>query len=112
MIEIQKSDETAQRSIQRLAEHLVSEVMGDRCTIVGESGAARANRGRCDGQAVAIRWEDGFADDVCELHAAAAIGRGSQVIRPKRHNGEALTERPSGRPGYIPMSHNQRSIET
>lgn len=77
-----------QRTIHRFAEHLASESMGEYCALV-DSGPGRAKRGRCSGQAVAIRWEDGFADDVCELHAAAALGRGSLVIRPKRHNGVA-----------------------
>ena len=92
MTEIAAPDEIGQLSMHRFAEHLVSEAMGDRCTLAGDSDAADSNRGRCTDQAVAVRWEDGFADDVCERHAAAAIGRGSLVIWPQRHNGESLTE--------------------
>lgn len=82
-------NQNTQRSMHRFAEHLASEVMGEHCTLVADSSTHHATRGRCTGQAVAIRWEDGYADDVCELHAAAASGRGSLVIRPKRHNGDA-----------------------
>lgn len=77
--------------VQRFVEHLVSEVMSDRCTLVAESAVTPRNRGRCEEPAVAIRWEDGYADDVCDNHAAAAVRRGALVVRPKRHNGEPST---------------------
>ena len=77
--------------VERFVEHLVSEVMGDHCALVAESGVTPRNRGRCAEPAVAIRWEDGYADDVCENHATAAARRGALVVRPKRHNGEPST---------------------
>lgn len=78
----------------RLAEHLASVAMGERCDLVAFSGEAndfenrRDHRGRCPRPAVAIRWEAGFADDVCDRHAQAATERGSAlIVRPKRHDG-------------------------
>lgn len=46
------------------------------CEIVGFSG-----EGRCLEPAVAVRWEDGHADNVCEGHSQRAIQRGALVIR-------------------------------
>ncbi len=56
----------------------------DGCELVAEPGEgfkSGAKRGRCRGKAVGVRWEDGFADDVCERHAVSAEGRGAVVVR-------------------------------
>lgn len=66
----------------RLAAHLASEVLGT----VGQCSIASVTD-RCEEQAVAVRWEDGFADEVCELHAEAARERGAIVIEARRHDG-------------------------
>lgn len=76
-------------SVSRLAAHLTSEALGDRCELTALTG----NRsGRCAGAAVAIRWEEGFADDVCALHADRVHDdSGALVVYPLRHNGEIVS---------------------
>lgn len=67
----------------RLVEHLVSEVLdGDDCEVATQGGA-----GRCIEEAVAVRWESGFADKVCQMHAETAADRGAVVAYGKRHDG-------------------------
>ncbi len=61
-------------AVLRIAEHLTGKAIGGRCEIADYGD-------RCTGGAVAIRWEDGFADDVCERHATNAADRGALVIR-------------------------------
>lgn len=84
--------------ILRLAQHLVSETVAGRCKLTAFPGEAREreewkeNRGRCPHDAVAIRWEDGFADAVCERHAVNAEDRGALVVRPERHDGNTAAE--------------------
>lgn len=75
------------QKLRRLAEHLASEAVGSRCTLTADLDA-ESRDGRCRGSAVAVRWESGFADDVCERHATTALARGAVVVYPKRHNGE------------------------
>lgn len=83
-------------STQRLLAHLVSEAIGTQCELTAEPGS-RPQPGRCEGEAVAIRWEDGFADNVCDRHAQLARERGAVVIEPVRHNGEThLDSEPRG----------------
>lgn len=72
-------------SVGRLAAHLASETIGELCELTDPFGSAD---GRCAGRAIAVRWEDGFADDVCEKHAERVKADGALVIYPKRHNGE------------------------
>lgn len=72
-------------STTRLAEHLASEALGLRCELTDPFGNPS---GRCPGRAIAIRWEDGFADDVCEEHAGRVKAEGALVIYPKRHDGQ------------------------
>lgn len=76
---------TAEQTIPlRLAQHLVSMVLSSEdCEIATQGGA-----GRCLDDAVAVRWEHGFADQVCEHHAQTAIERGAVVVFAKRHDGE------------------------
>lgn len=76
-------------SVSRLAAHLTSEALGDRCELTALAG----NRsGRCAGAAVAIRWDQGFADDVCALHADHVHNdSGALVVHPLRHNGEIVS---------------------
>jgi hypothetical protein len=68
----------------RFVQHLVSEVLasGD-CEIATAGGS-----GRCIEDAVAVRWEHGFADQVCEHHAQTSIARGALVVFAKRHDGK------------------------
>jgi hypothetical protein len=67
----------------RLVEHLTSEVLdGEDCEVATQGGA-----GRCIEEAVAIRWESGFADKVCETHAETAADRGAVVAYGRRHDG-------------------------
>ncbi len=80
-------------STRRFLAHLAGEAIGARCELTGLSGISKGgNLGRCTGDAVAIRWEDGFADSVCEEHAQLARERGTLVIEPRRHNGETHPE--------------------
>lgn len=74
-------------SVSRLAAHLASEAVGQCCELTAER-TSPGNLGRCAGDAVAVRWADGFADDVCEPHAEQARCAGALVIYPLRHNGE------------------------
>lgn len=72
-----------QDQMLRLTQHLASELVdgGGWCHLsVGEGT-------RCKEPDVAVRWEDGFADVVCEMHAETARQRGALVVYPKRHNG-------------------------
>lgn len=67
----------------RLVEHLVSEVLdGEDCEVATQGGA-----GRCIEEAVAVRWESGFADKVCEAHAESAADRGAVVAYGRKHDG-------------------------
>lgn len=79
-------------ALARLAAHLLDGNMHGRCAITAFPGEADdteppRTRGRCPGQTAAVRWEDGFADEVCKRHAEEAEGRGVLVVRPKRHDG-------------------------
>jgi len=74
-------------SSQRFLAHLVDVAIGTQCELTAEPGS-RPQLGRCAGEAVAIRWEDGFADDVCARHAQLARERGALVVESGRHNGE------------------------
>jgi hypothetical protein len=68
----------------RLAQHLVSEMLsGEDCEIATQGGV-----GRCIENAVAVRWDHGFADMVCDHHAQTAAERGAVVVFAKRHDGE------------------------
>lgn len=58
-----------------LAERLLPDLPWDDCELVGRSGS-----GRCIEPAVAVRWEDGFLDEVCEHHAHRAAARGAVVV--------------------------------
>lgn len=68
---------------RRFAEHLASEIIGGTCELTGDG-----TNGACDQAAVAVRWEHGFADSVCQHHAETALARGAEVVFAKRHNGE------------------------
>lgn len=82
----------------RLAQHLAhaaieAQVRCELTAFPGESDDFEAvqNRGRCRANAVAIRWEDGFADGVCARHAENATKRGACVVFAQRHNGQEDT---------------------
>lgn len=77
-------------SVGRFAAHLATEAVGRRCELTALAGDVDRD-GRCTGAAVAVRWADGFADDVCELHAERVRDDGAMVICPLRHNGEIAT---------------------
>lgn len=66
----------------RLIQHLVSEATTVHCELV-DRGQSR----RCRESALAVKWEDGFADFVCEAHAAGATERGALVFHARRHDG-------------------------
>lgn len=70
-------------SVSRLAAHLASETLGQRCELTALPGDIDRH-GRCTGNAVAIRWADGFADDICDKH----ISDTALTVYPLRHNGE------------------------
>lgn len=75
-------------SVSRFAAHLASETVCGRCEFTELPGDVD-RAGRCTGDAVAVRWEDGFADDVCERRAESARNDdGALVIYPLRRNGE------------------------
>lgn len=67
---------------RRFAEHLVHNSLGSRCELT-----SFVDSSRCSGEAVAIRWEAGFADDVCQDHAETAIKRGAAVVFARHHDG-------------------------
>ena len=67
----------------RPVEHLASMVLdGEDCEVATQGGA-----GRCIEEAVAVRWEKGFADRVCEHHAERAADRGAVIAYGRRHDG-------------------------
>jgi len=75
-------------SVVRFAAHLASHTVGRQCELTALPGDVEPY-GQCSGDAVAIRWEDGFADDVCEPHAQRVRnGDGALVVYPVRHNGD------------------------
>lgn len=60
--------------------HLVGKheaVGAEDCEVVGFSG-----EGRCVEPSVALRWEDGHTDLVCQEHAERAEERGALVVYP------------------------------
>lgn len=67
----------------RFAQHLAHETITPRCEVTGDGPS-----GECPEDAVAIRWEGGFADSVCQRHAETATERGAVVVYAKRHSGE------------------------
>lgn len=90
-------------SVLRLAQHLASEILGGgRCKLIAIAGQENEyepwseDYGRCPHPVVALRWEDGFADEVCEQHADEAEGRGAIVVRPLRHDGTREVVTPPG----------------
>lgn len=76
----------AEARMLRFTQHLVDQYdpidHGVDCEVATQSGA-----GRCIETAVAVRWENGFADAVCDHHAETAKGRGALVVYPRRHDG-------------------------
>ena len=88
-VQAERDAERARRAkVEALAAHLVSEHLGGRldsgCSLTADSGS-----GRCTRRAVAVKWEHGFADEVCETHAEKARARGALVVSPRRHDGTA-----------------------
>ena len=93
-------------ALLRLAEHLASEAYstgnGTRCDLTAYPDqpehleAWREDHGRCKDEVVGVRWEDGFADKVCERHAENAESRGVDVVRPRRHDGSLVPSNPPG----------------
>jgi hypothetical protein len=65
------------RQLWSLTARLAAGLVDEDCELVGFSGS-----GRCIEPAVALRWEDGFLDQVCEEHAQRAQTRRALVIRP------------------------------
>lgn len=62
-----------------LAQHLA--VITERyCEVTGSPETGQRRDGGCSEHPVAIRWEHGFADEVCEHHAATAVARGALVV--------------------------------
>lgn len=74
----------------RLAQHLASRERDQWSTPTCEL-TTKEDSGRCRGEAVGVRWEDGFADLVCEGHAEDAEARGAIVVRARRHDGTLTT---------------------
>jgi hypothetical protein len=77
-------------ALLRFTQHLVSEMAdgGGRCSLTDGIG------GRCKGADDAMRWEDGFADVICEQHAESARQRGALVVYPHRHDGSTRVTPP------------------
>lgn len=73
----------------RLAQHLLSEI---KHTDLGRCELADKGGDRCEERASAVRWEDNFADLVCEDHARNATARGVLVVYPNRHDGQPLAK--------------------
>lgn len=76
----QRAEQPEQTVPLPFAEQLVTQILfGEDCEIATQGGA-----GRCIEEAVAMRYEHGFVDGVCETHAEHAIGRGAVVVFAKR----------------------------
>lgn len=79
--------------VTRLAQHLADNAQVQRCELSAYPDEGdmhehhREGRGRCKGDVVGVRWEDGWADWVCDRHATSVEARGVLVIRPRRHDG-------------------------
>lgn len=65
-------------------EHLASASARHRCELTADR-ETDPSYGRCDQPVVAVRWEDGFSDSVCELHAQRARERGALVAAVSRN---------------------------
>lgn len=83
LVEEVERQRVAAETLCRLSAHLANEIVSEdvRCAVA-------VDEDRCPRRARAMRWEDGYTDAVCELHAAIAQARGAVVIVAKRHNGE------------------------
>lgn len=68
--------------LRAMAEYLAKETIGRQCELTADRGYKR-----CPDPAVAVRWEDGFADDVCEEHAQSALDRGRATVIYSRARG-------------------------
>lgn len=83
-------------ALLRLAQHLTTELVdgGGWCHVATRKGE------RCKEPDAAVRWEDGFADIVCEMHAESARERGALVVYPRRHDGTAALDPPPADPTH------------
>jgi hypothetical protein len=72
------------KALGTLLQELVHQVVGGECEIAGDNDWA------CRSGSVAIRWEDGFIDSVCDRHAESAKERGALVIYPKQASGDTF----------------------
>lgn len=89
---MQTIEEVSQRArvAERMAQALVHEVWFEEdCEVTGFSG-----EGRCIEPAVAIRWEHGFMDRVCQEHATRAQNRGALVVSPRKQDGTNARNEP------------------
>jgi hypothetical protein len=60
---------------RKLVTDRVAETPNPACELTSDRGFER-----CSYRAVAVRWEDGFVDNVCEKHADSAHDRGATVV--------------------------------
>jgi hypothetical protein len=61
-------------------------LLGEQCEATADPTHVRGTspldrEGRCTNPSVAMRWEQGFGDAVCEKHGARAEERGALVLR-------------------------------
>lgn len=66
---------------RRFAEQLASLALDEYCGLIALPDYPPDP---CRNKATAIRWEDGFADSVCDQHAARTLERGGLVVYPHR----------------------------
>lgn len=70
-------------ALQGLAEYLAKKLAGSYCELTALPGEANPN-GPCQNRAVAIRWQDDFADYLCNEHAESVADKGAIVIKVRR----------------------------
>lgn len=75
------SDDALTTVPRRLAEQLASLALDEYCGLIALPDHPP---GPCRNKAAAIRWEDGFADSVCDQHAARTLERGGLIVYPHR----------------------------
>lgn len=61
-----------------LTDHLAGKHAPRQCELIADPGSADRD-GQCTGTVVAMRFEDGFSDSVCQIHADRARARGARV---------------------------------
>lgn len=70
-------------ALMGLAEYLAGRLVGSYCELTALPGEADPN-GPCRNRPSAVRWQDDFADYVCQEHAERVAVEGAIVIKTRR----------------------------